>query len=69
MAVNTIVTQRALREIYLLPFMLATRFSNPEAIMTAYNRVNGEHVAEDRSILKDILRNEWRWDGLFVSDW
>lgn len=69
MAVNTIVTQRALREIYLLPFMLATRLSNPEAIMTAYNRVNGVHVAEDRSILKDILRKEWRWDGLFVSDW
>ncbi|KAG9195801.1 beta-glucosidase [Alternaria panax] len=69
MAVNTIITQRALREIYLLPFMLATRHSNPVAIMTAYNRVNGVHVAEDRSILRDIVRNEWRWDGLFVSDW
>ncbi|CAN9345843.1 unnamed protein product [Alternaria sp. RS040] len=66
MAVSTIVTQSALRGIYLLPFMLATRLSNPEAIMTAYNRVNGVHVAEDRSILKDILRNEWRRDRLFV---
>jgi beta-glucosidase len=69
MAVNTIITPRALREIYLLPFMLATRRSNPAAIMTAYNQVNGVHVAENRSILEDILRNEWRWDGLFVSDW
>ncbi|KAF9698526.1 hypothetical protein EKO04_003917 [Ascochyta lentis] len=69
MAVNTIITQRALREIYLLPFMIATRLGQPAAMMTAYNQVNGLHVAEDRSILKDIVRNEWKWDGLFVSDW
>ncbi|KAF1924059.1 glycoside hydrolase family 3 protein [Didymella exigua CBS 183.55] len=69
MAVNTVITQRALREIYLLPFMLATKFSNPAAIMTAYNKVNGLHAAENRNILKDIVRNEWKWDGLFVSDW
>ncbi|KAF2827691.1 beta-glucosidase precursor [Ophiobolus disseminans] len=69
MAVNTIITQRALREIYLLPFMVATRLAQPAAMMTAYNKINGIHVSEDRSILRDIVRKEWQWDGLFMSDW
>jgi beta-glucosidase len=69
MAVNTIITDRALREIYLLPFMIATRLAQPLAMMTAYNKVNGIHVSEDQSILRDIVRNEWKWDGLFMSDW
>jgi beta-glucosidase len=69
MAVNSILTHRALREIYLLPFMIATRLAQPAAIMTAYNKVNGIHVAEDPSILRDIVRKEWKWNGLFMSDW
>ncbi len=69
MAVNSILTERALREIYLLPFMLAIRISQPGAIMTAYNQVNGTHVSESEHILKDILRDEWQWDGLVMSDW
>jgi len=68
MAINSIVTDRALREIYLMPFMLAIRNSRPAAIMTAYNKVNGTHVAESKSII-DILRNEWGWQGLLMSDW
>lgn len=69
MAVNAIVSERALREIYLLPFMVAIKLSQPGAIMTAYNQVNGTHAAENQHILKDILRGEWKWEGLLMSDW
>ena len=68
MAVNSIVTKRALREIYLMPFMLAIKAANPGAIMTAYNKVNGIHASENHYLL-DILRKEWRWNGLVMSDW
>lgn len=68
MAVNSIVTDRALREIYLMPFMLAIKKSGPAAVMTAYNKVNGIHVAENPKIL-DILRKDWKWEGLLMSDW
>ena len=68
MAVNSIVTDRALREIYLMPFMLGIKNARPAAIMTAYNKVNGIHASEN-SILYDILRKEWKWEGLVMSDW
>lgn len=68
MAVDTILTPRALREIYLMPFMLAIKTASPKAIMTAYNKINGTHVSENTNIL-DILRQEWRWEGLLMSDW
>ncbi|KAJ3947861.1 uncharacterized protein N0V96_002097 [Colletotrichum fioriniae] len=69
MAVNAIVTDRAMREIYLFPFMIAVEMGKPRAIMTAYNQVNGVHAAESKKILQDILRDEWKWDGLVMSDW
>lgn len=69
MASNSIVTDRALREIYLLPFMRAIQIGKPEAIMTAYNKVNGTHASESPELLRDILRGEWGWDGLVMSDW
>ncbi|PWY68007.1 hypothetical protein BO94DRAFT_478583 [Aspergillus sclerotioniger CBS 115572] len=69
MAVNSIVTDRALREIYLLPFMVAIALGKPEAIMTAYNKVNGVHASESPALLQDILRGEWGWEGLLMSDW
>jgi beta-glucosidase len=69
MAVNIVVTERALREIYLLPFMIAIRLGQPHAIMTAYNQVNGTHVAESPYLLQGILRDEWKWNGLLMSDW
>ncbi|RAL00096.1 beta-glucosidase H [Aspergillus ibericus CBS 121593] len=69
MAVNSIVTDRALREIYLLPFMVAIGLGKPEAIMTAYNKVNGIHASESPALLQDILRGEWGWEGLVMSDW
>ncbi|KAJ5234334.1 Beta-glucosidase [Penicillium citrinum] len=69
MAVNSIVTDRAMREIYLLPFQIAIALGEPDAIMTAYNKVNGLHAAENPTLLRDILRGEWGWDGLVMSDW
>lgn len=69
MAINSVVTERALREIYLLPFMIAVKMSKPGAIMTAYNRVNGTHASESERLLQEIVRDEWKWKGLVMSDW
>ncbi|XTI92667.1 glycoside hydrolase family 3 protein [Cenococcum geophilum] len=68
-SMNCIVTERALREIYLMPFMLAIKIGDPGAIMAAYNKINGVHVTEDRRILHQILRQEWGFRGLVISDW
>ncbi|SGZ50938.1 CIC11C00000000336 [Sungouiella intermedia] len=67
--VDTIVTERALREVYLKPFQIAVRDANPGAMMIAFNKVNGEHVSQDKTFLQDVLRKEWKWDGLTMSDW
>jgi len=69
MAIDVRVSDRALREIYLLPFMLAARDSKPSAVMASYNKVNGIHVSERKDILEGILRKEWGWKGLVMSDW
>ncbi|PSN70278.1 beta-glucosidase precursor, partial [Corynespora cassiicola Philippines] len=68
-SMNCIVTERALREMYLMPFMLAIKIGDPGAIMAAYNKINGVHVTEDRRILHEILREEWGFRGLVMSDW
>lgn len=68
-AVDTIVTERALREVYLKPFQIAVRDANPGSMMTAYNKVNGEHVSQSKKLLQDVLRTEWGWDGMVMSDW
>lgn len=67
--VDSIITERALREIYLKPFQMAVRDAKPKAFMTAYNRVNGTHVSQNKQILQEILRKEWGFDGLIMSDW
>jgi beta-glucosidase len=69
MACDSQVSQRALREIYMLPFQIAVRDARPYAFMTGYNKVNGTHVSENPKILQDILRDEWKWNGLVMSDW
>ncbi|KAJ5804075.1 CAZyme family GH3 [Penicillium psychrosexuale] len=69
MAVSSIVTNRALREIYLMPFQLAMRICRAQCVMTSYNKVNGIHVSEDKALIDDILRKEWGWEGLVMSDW
>ena len=68
-ASDSIVDERTLRELYLTGFVIAVRASHPWAIMTAYNRVNGTYAFENRHLLADLLRGEWAFDGMVVSDW
>ncbi|KAJ6031777.1 hypothetical protein N7540_002509 [Penicillium herquei] len=67
--VDETISERALREIYLRPFEIAIREANPWAIMTAYNSVNGSHCDAHNWLLEDVLRDEWKWNGLVMSDW
>ncbi|PPQ73649.1 hypothetical protein CVT26_010607 [Gymnopilus dilepis] len=68
-AYDSIVSERALREIYLMPFMLAEKYAQPWAYMTAYNRLNGLHCSENSFLLTKILRDEWKFNGMIMSDW
>lgn len=67
-AVDVLVTPRALREIYLRPFQIVARDAHPGALMTSYNKINGKHVVENPAML-DIVRKDWHWDPLIMSDW
>ncbi|PNS14602.1 Beta-glucosidase 1 [Sphaceloma murrayae] len=67
--VDCVISDRALREIYLLPFQIAIRDSQPWSIMTAFNRVNGQHMSENKRMLQDLVRDEWGWKGCVTSDW
>ena len=69
MAMNAVVDERTLREIYLTGFELAIDESKPGAVMTSYNQVNGEYANESMHLLKEILRGDWGYDGFVVSDW
>lgn len=63
------LSQRALRELYLKNFEIAVKESNPWSIMTSYNRSQGKYTCEDRDLTETILREEWGWNGLVMSDW
>ncbi|KAK7221452.1 hypothetical protein V2G26_009455 [Clonostachys chloroleuca] len=67
--VNAIVAERPLREVYLKPFELIVKNANPWAVMTAYNKINGEHADSNAYLIQKILRAEWGWKGLVMSDW
>ncbi|BGP27283.1 hypothetical protein JCM10295v2_006247 [Rhodotorula toruloides] len=69
LSVDVQIPERALREIYLKPFEIAQRVAKPWSFMTSYSRVNGTHVSESKELLQDILRTEWKFDGLIMSDW
>ncbi|MGD6751877.1 beta-glucosidase [Streptomyces sp. BH105] len=67
--VNNLVSERALRELYLAPFEAIVKNAHPWGIMTAYNSVNGTSMTEHRYLVNEILRGEWGFDGFNVSDW
>ena len=69
MASDSIVDERTMREIYLTGFEIVCRTAQPRAIMSSYNLVNGTYAHENKHLLTDILRTEWGFDGMVVSDW
>jgi beta-glucosidase len=69
MTVSAEVDERTLREIYLAGFERAVREAGPWTVMASYNRVNGTYATESHWLLTDVLRGEWGYDGVVVSDW
>ena len=68
-SVDAQVDERTLREIYLKPFESAVRFGGAMSVMPAYNKVNGDYCSENEHLLNEILRGEWGFKGMTVSDW
>ena len=66
---DTVVDERTLREIYLTNFEIAVKEAKPQTVMCAYNRLNGSFCSENKRRLTEILREEWGFDGLVMSDW
>ena len=69
MTCDSVVDERALREIYLTAFEIAVKKAKPWTVMNSYNKINGAHGSENRHTQLEILRNEWGFDGVVVSDW
>lgn len=69
MNMNVELSERALREIYMLPFMIVQKYNDPESYMTAYNKIRGKHGAENEYLMREIVEKEWGFKGCFMSDW
>lgn len=69
MASNSVLDERTLREIYLTGFEIAVKEGEASSIMTSYNEVNGVYANENEHLLQDILRDEWGFDGIVITDW
>ncbi len=68
-SISSEVDERTLREIYLAPFQMAIQEGKPWAIMASYNKINGIFADENPFTLTDVLRGEWNFEGLAMSDW
>lgn len=66
---NSVLDERTMREIYLPPFRAAVQEANVRAVMTSYNLINGEWAAENKWLVSDLLRKEWGFNGLVMTDW
>ncbi len=66
---DSVLDERTLRELYLTGFEIAVKEGHPSSLMCAYNKINGEHCSDSKFLLTDILRKEWGFDGLVVTDW
>ena len=69
MTADSQIDERTLREIYLTNFELAVKIGKPWTVMCSYNKVNGTYAADNHRLLTEILRDEWGFDGIVVSDW
>ena len=69
MAMNSVLDERTLREIYLTGFEIAVKEGKAKSIMTSYNEINGTYANEHKQLLQDILRKEWGFDGIVITDW
>jgi beta-glucosidase len=67
--ISSDIDERTLREVYLRPFELAVKEGKTGCVMTSYNLVNGTHASEHKELITDILRDEWGFEGIVMSDW